>query len=329
MSHAIAIAHPNIALAKYWGKQRRAGNYPAVPSLSMTLDGLRTRTRVDVDPALADDVLVLNGAPCGPAELDRVRELLGRVREATGDARFARVTSDNDFPTAGGLASSASGFAALAFAAARAYALDWDPARLSDLARRSSASAARSVFGGFVELPAGASQGEETEPLAARPLAPADHLDVTMLVCVTRESPKEVSSREGMNRTAATSPYYAAWLAEAPRIFAAMREALLARDLRAVGELAERSALAMHAAAIAAGVMYLAPATLEALARVNALRDAGMLAFATMDAGPHVKVLSAGADAARARALLEATPGVLRVIEARPGPGARVVEAEP
>jgi diphosphomevalonate decarboxylase len=322
---AVAIAHPNIALAKYWGKRPGTGNYPAVPSLSVTLAGLATRTRVELDDDAATDHLVLNGEPVTGRPLERATVLLDRVRSAAGTSARARIESSNDFPTASGLASSASGFAALAVAAARAAGLDWDAEQTSDLARRSSASAARSLFGGFVELLAGPEAGGD-EPLPARFVAGPEHLPMRVLVCVATEGAKTVGSTEGMRATATSSPYHDAWLAEGPRVFVALKAALLARDFAAVGELSERSALAMHANAIAAGVVYWSGVTLEALGAVRALRARGTPAFATIDAGPHVKVIVRPEDAALAGTWMRAVPGVLRVIECAPGEGARVID---
>lgn len=316
---ATALAHPNIALSKYWGKAAGGGNVPAVPSLSVTLAGLATTTTVTFDSALEADELVLNASPAPAAALQRATELLDRVRAAAGITTRARVVSANDFPTASGLASSASGFAALAVAAVRAAGLDHSADRVADLARRSSASAARSIFGGFVEL-----DGE-----AARPVAPPAQIDLTVLVCVTTEGPKAVSSREGMDITSKKSPYYGAWLTEAPRIHAALKEALLRGDLETTCTLAEQSALAMHASAFAAGVVYVSGATLEALSAVHALRREGIGAWATMDAGPHLKCLVRSRDAARVKERLARVPGVLRVLSALPGEGARVVKEQP
>jgi diphosphomevalonate decarboxylase len=326
MSEAFSIAHPNIALSKYWGKRAGVGNHPAVPSLSVTLAGLATRTAVRFDASLASDRVFLDGAPADAGAHARAVELLDRVRAAAGDSRRAEVRSRNDFPTASGLASSASGFAALAIAASRAAGLDWDAARVSDLARRSSASAALSVFGGFVELAAGAVDGAGDEVLGARVVAPPDHLPLAVLVCVTTEGRKAVGSSDGMRRTMAESPYARAWLEEAPRLHVRLRDALLARDFATVGALAEASALAMHASAIAAGVIYWNGATLEALAAVRQLRAAGAGAFASVDAGPHVKVFTLASDAPKVKAAMQATPGVLRIIDARPGAGATLVE---
>lgn len=323
MRTVTVLAHPNIALAKYWGKRDGEGNVPAVPSLSVTLDGLSTITTVSFDPALASDELVLGGVMQTGRPLARATELLDRVRGDAGIRTRARVVSRNDFPTASGLASSASGFAALALAATRAAGLERSPAEVAVLARRSSASAARSLFGGFVELDGGESVSGE-----ARQVAPGDVMDVRVLVAVTSEDAKSVSSTDGMMRTARESPYYPSWLVEAPRIHAALRMALLARDFERLGELTERSALAMHASAMAAGVVFVSGATLAALAEVRAMRAAGIAAYATMDAGPHLKCLVRAEDATTARARLLAVPGVLRVLEAKPGEAAREVREE-
>jgi diphosphomevalonate decarboxylase len=326
MSEARGMAHPNVALSKYWGKRPGGGNFPAVPSLSVTLAGLETRTQVRFAAGLTADRVEIDGEIAGPRARERVVALLDRVRLAAGDDRRADVRSTNDFPTASGLASSASGFAALALTTVRAAGLDWDAARVSDLARRSSASAARSVFGGFVELEAGAVEAREEDVLCARPVASADHLPLVVFVCVTTEGPKAVGSSDGMRLTMDRSPYARAWLEEAPRLHARLRDALLARDFATVGELAEASALAMHASAIAAGVTYWNGATLDALLAVRELRAAGVLAFASIDAGPHVKVLTLEAQAANVRSAMAATAGVRRVIESRVGAGAALAD---
>lgn len=314
---AVAVAHPNVALSKYWGKREGQGNVPAVPSLSVTLEGLATRTRVTWRSDVGRDRIVLGGRELQGEEAARALALVDRVRREIGVSASAEVESRNDFPTASGLASSASGFAALALAAVRAAGADWDAARVSDLARSASASAARSIHGGFVEL----------EGPVARPVAPRDHMPLAILVCVTTEAPKAIGSTEGMRTTMQRSPYARAWLEEAPRLHGRLREALLARDFDRVGELAEASALAMHASAIAAGIVYWNGATLAALAEVRALRDRGVSVYATIDAGPHVKVLVRPENAPRAREALQAVPGVLRILEARPGDGARLEEA--
>jgi diphosphomevalonate decarboxylase len=317
---ALAVAHANIALAKYWGKALDGANLPAVPSLSLTLAGLCTRTRVAVDPALGEDHVSLDGEATTGRAKERVVRMLSEVRSLAGTQGFARVESVNDFPTAAGLASSASGFAALALSASSAYGLGLSPRELSAMARRASASAARSLFGGYVELGA---RAESAEPV----LAGAD-FPLRMLICLTARGPKSVGSTEGMQRTRDTSPYYAAWLAAAPAVFERAKHAVLSRDLEALGTAMEESALMMHASMLAArpAIVYFAPATLAAMAAVRALRQTGTLAYFTMDAGPHVKVLCRPEDEASVSAALVAVAGVERVIPSGPGEGARLLD---
>jgi diphosphomevalonate decarboxylase len=324
---ATAVAHPNIALAKYWGKREDGHNLPSVPSLSVTLAGMATTTTVRFDAALEADVFRLGGLPADPGPLARVVGLLDRVRIASGRREKAEVVSDNDFPTAAGLASSASAFAALALSASAAAGLGWDVARASDLARRSSVSAARSVLGGFVELRAGRT-GDEV--LAARPVAEPDDFPLRVLVAVTREGPKSTLSTEGMLHTQRTSPYYPAWVEAAPAIFDRVRRAVLARDLPALGVAAEESALRMHAAAIAAGpgLVYWTGATVEVMEEVRRLRARGLPAYFTIDAGPHVKVITTPGDADDVAAAIGRVPGVTRIIRTQPGGGARLLEQE-
>jgi diphosphomevalonate decarboxylase len=320
---ATAVAHANIALAKYWGKARDDENMPAVPSLSLTLAALSTRTRVGLEPDLAVDEVTLDGAPARDGARARVVRLLEEVRARAGSETRARVASANDFPTAAGLASSASGFAALAVAAARAYDLALDPEAESALARRASASAARSIYGGYVELRAGSE--------AATPVLAGDAFPLSMLVAVTARGPKSIGSTDGMRRTRETSPYYGAWHEAAPEVFERVKRAVLARDLEALGQAMEESALTMHASMMAArpAIVYPSPVTLAAMDAVRALRKAGTLAYYTMDAGPHVKVLVAPADAPSVERALSAVPGVETIIASQAGEGARLVDEVP
>lgn len=326
-TRATAVAHPNIALSKYWGKRDHGHNLPAVPSLSVTLAGMTTTTHVAFDPGLMADRFSLGGSAAPPGALARVTALLDRVRAAAGIDLRADVTSENDFPTAAGLASSASAFAALALAATTAAGLRWDGAKISDLARKSSVSAARSAFGGFVELKAGAADPPGEVDLAAAPVAGPDHFPLRVLVAVTREGPKSTLSTEGMLHTQRTSPFYPAWVETAPALFDRVRAAVLDRDLAALGVAAEESALRMHAAAIAAcpGLVYWAGATVEVMDEVRRLRARGLAAYFTIDAGPHVKVLTSPDHEADVERALVEVPGVRRVIRARPGGGATIV----
>lgn len=320
---ASARACANIALAKYWGKADVQRNVPAVPSVSLTLDQLLTETRVRFDRSLGADVVRLDGRRATEAEADRVIAMLNRVRREARLRVKARVSSHNHFPTAAGLASSASGFAALAAAASAAAGIGFNARRLSALARASSASAARSIYGGFVELPAG-SRGDVE--LAARQVAPPEHWNLRLVVALTEPGQKKVGSTEGMERSRKTSPYYQAWLEQAPKWSRKIKRAIKERELDTLGAAMEQSTLAFHCCAITSDppIIYWAPATLAALATVRGLRGRGVSVWATMDAGPHVKALCAASDASRVRQALDRTQGVTRSWVAKPGPDVEV-----
>ncbi len=319
---ARAEACANIALAKYWGKSERGDNLTAVPSLSLTLNALRTRTEVTVESTLTDDVVSMNGQVVTGASKERVTELLGRIRSLTGDARYASVQSLNNFPTAAGLASSASGFAALAVAADSAYGAQLTRAQLSSQARKSSASAARSLFSGFALLEAEADEGEA--------LHAEDFWDVAMVVAVISSSKKSIGSTGGMVHTRDTSPYYPAWVARSKEVYARLKEGVNARDFTEVAEAMEHSTRMMHATMMTAEppVLYLRGATVDLMHEVAARRRAGEPVAYTMDAGPNVKVFTLGSHVDSVRAFLSDAPGVESVIVCRPGPGASTLLLE-
>lgn len=321
---ATAIAHPNIALVKYWGKRDAALNLPATGSYSLTLAPIRTRTTVEFGHA--SDRLVLNGVEASGRPLARISTFLEMVRAVRPGLGGAQVVSDNDFPTAAGLASSSSGFAALALAATHAAGIPRDDRALSILARRGSGSAARSIFGGFAQMHPGA-LADGSDAFAEARFAP-DHWDLRVLFCLTTEGEKEMPSTVGMDITTATSPYFQAWCDEVPKAILSVDEAVARRDVQALATLAEASALQMHASAIAAvpGVLYWNGVTVDLIHAVRTLRAGGLPIFFTIDAGPHVKVFVEGAYAEAARAALLAVPGVRDIFEARPGGAATVVD---
>jgi len=318
-----ARANANIALVKYWGKRDARLNLPSTGSISLTLAGLAVEARVAFDGG-PEDRLEIDGAPARGEEADRLRRFLDVVRAEAGCRARATVATRSTVPRGIGLASSAAAFAAVALAGSRAAGLRLESPALSALARRGSGSAARSVYGGFVEWRRG-ERPDGTDSIA-EPLASPDHWDLRTVVAVTSSTPKSVSSRAGMTRAAA-SPFYPAWVAGAESDLAEARAAIRARDLEALGLVAEHSALKMHATGLAArpALLYWRAATVDCLHAVWELRAAGTAAFATIDAGPQVKVLCVPADVPRVSEALAAVSGVERVLTCAPGEGAVVV----
>lgn len=306
---ATAAAHANIALVKYWGKRDEALVLPEAGSLSVALDGLLTTTTVELGDFPAD-ALLLDGKAADPGP---ARKLL----DAAGIQKRARIESRNRFPTAAGLASSASGFAALAVAACAAAGLRRSEEELSALARQGSGSAARSVPGGWAVW-----EGE-----SARQVFPPSHWDLRFCIALCSSRPKQVGSRDGMRSTRGTSPYHPAFIEQCRRDLPEALRLLAARDLRGLGALAERNALRMHADALAADppLLYWEPATIACLQALQELRASGVEAWPTIDAGPHVVAICAPEKAGPVQARLRAVPGVAEVLVCAPAGGARVL----
>ncbi len=321
-----ARAHSNIALVKYWGKKDIALNLPAVGSISITLEALHTETSVVFDESLTADELVLNGRPAGEKERKRVSRFLDIIRGRHGLQGAARVNSSNNFPTAAGLASSASAFAALSLAASRAAGLELSGRELSILARRGSGSAARSLFGGFTEMHRG--KRPDGGDAFAEPLYPADHWPLRVIIAVTSEAQKKTGSTDGMELSRKTSPYYTAWVESSEDDLRAMRDALAQKDFQKLAEISEFSCLKMHALAMASnpGLIYWNAHTLELLHWVRSLREGGTPAFFTIDAGPQVKIVCPPEAEAAIVNQLEGHPAVERIIVTALGPDAHVIE---
>lgn len=326
MSRASSIAYPNIALVKYWGKRDEALILPAAGSLSLTVDDLATITTVEVTDRPGEDIFLLNGRAASASATERTSAFLDVIRTQLGDDRAAVVSSTNAGPTGAGMASSASGFAALASAAAGAYGLSLDQRALSRLARRGSGSACRSVVGGLAVWHA----GNELESFAE----PVPGPDLRLVPVIVSGRPKAVSSRRAMRLSRDTSPFYPAWVSSTEETLRQMIDACAAGDIERIGQLTESHALRMHAviASSTPPVRYLSPASLTVLDAVQELRAGGLTAWATADAGPNVCVLTTPGDAgqvAQAMAGLavadpaEGAPGPVRILG--PGPGAHLI----
>jgi diphosphomevalonate decarboxylase len=322
-------APPNIALVKYWGVRDRALALPFNSSLSVTLDRLRSRTTVEFDPHAEEDSVELNGAPARGGPREGVVRMLDRVRDLAGITDRASVVSANNFPTASGLASSASGFAALAGAATAAAGLRLSPRALSQLARFGSGSACRSVFGGFVEWQAG--RRTDGRDCFARPIRGPDHWpELVDLVLLVRDAPvKEVRSQDAMQATVRTSPYFPERQRELPIRTRKIRAAIVARDAPRLFPLVMEECDSFRRACETTDppLDYLTTTSRAILDQVHELnRAAGRpVAGYTHDAGAHVHVFTLARDLARLRRALAPIAGIERTMVVRPGAGGRVV----
>lgn len=321
MKEAKAYANANIALVKYWGKSDRAFNIPAVSSLSMTLDGLGST--VSLTPSSEKShYLEINGQPHNGAELIRVSDYLEKIRSLYSYSNFFCINSQSLVPIAAGLASSAAFFAALSRALDESLGLNLNDQDLSKIARLGSASAARSIFGGFVGLYGGQKSHDEAFAF------PIKHsLNMGMMVAVVSSAKKALSSTNAMNLTQSTSPFYQSFVDSHFKDFADAQRALV-ENFEQLGTIMEHSTLKMHASMWAAqpSINYLTPQTLALMNLIYTIRkEHGPIAYFTMDAGPNVKILYENNNVSLIKKIIAQSQLASELIISQPGPGAYVV----
>ena len=292
---ATAFAPANIALVKYWGKRNSRLNLPVTDSLSIDLGDLGTETTIEHSPD-GQDAVILNGNKLAQDDPFAVKVInfTDLFRNALNQAATNRpalaITTNNNIPTGAGIASSASGFAALTKALDQFFGLGLAGRELSLLANLGSGSASRSIFKGFVYRHAG------TDPdgmdSCSEPL-PYTWPELKIGLITVSAKAKRVSSRDGMERTIATSPLYKKWPDQVKNDMAKMLDAIKAKDFELLGATAESNALAMHECMRAATppLNYFEPETEAIISKVQKLRKNGLPIYLTIDAGPNVKLL--------------------------------------
>ncbi|KAH8906688.1 diphosphomevalonate decarboxylase [Coniochaeta sp. PMI_546] len=307
---ASTTAPVNIAVVKYWGKRDPKLNLPTNSSLSVTLSqaDLRTLTTASCSaayPTSEGDSLLLNGESAdvtGARTQACFREL--RRRRAALEAADPslpklstyplRLVSENNFPTAAGLASSAAGFAALVRAIADLYELPDSPAELSLVARQGSGSACRSLFGGYVAWRAGERQ-DGLDSIADQ-VAEASHWpEMRAVVLVASAEKKGVSSTSGMQQTVATSGLFRERVATVvPEHMARMEKAIKDRNFEEFAEITMRDSNSFHAtcADTYPPIFYMndvSRAAVRAVEAINAHAGRAVAAY-TFDAGPNAVI---------------------------------------
>lgn len=304
-STATASAAANIALVKYWGKTSIGNNQPATGSVSIGLEDLRTTTTLEYATGDQDTF---------DTELDdkarqRVVRFLDRVRHNHKITQRLHIKTSNNFPTGTGLASSASGFAALSLAFNALFNLKLAGSDLSRMARLGSGSAARSVYGGIVEL-------IPSDDAYAIPIVPAEEWPLDVIVAVTEEGPKAIGSTDAMIQTANTSPFYRSWLSSHSDDMTSAKEAITDKDFEKLAETSEHNCLKMHATMITSqpAIIYWQPATVALMHEVRALRSSGTPAFFTIDAGAQVKIVCLPSETDTIRQQLKTITGLKQVI---------------
>jgi diphosphomevalonate decarboxylase len=279
MKKIIARAPVNIALIKYWGKANAELVLPTTTSLSLTLTDLYSETTFEE----GDFQFQINGKPGDDVEISRVKDVLKHFRD-----HRVMITTKNNFPTASGLASSASGFAALTVGLNAFFQAGYTLQELAILTRLGSGSSCRSLVDDFAIWHQNGSIESVTNPFK----------DLKMIVVLISESKKAISSRDAMKITMATAPSYASWIKASDLDFQTIKHAIINQDFIRLGETMEINSARLHQvmADSTPPILYQQPESLKVLNMVSTLRQQGLIGFATMDAGANVKILIQGKD---------------------------------
>jgi len=322
MTISTAQANPNIAFIKYWGNRDNTLRIPANGSISMNLDGLSTRTTVRFQQSLQSDMLSINGHETTGSGLDRVSYILDIIRGMANIHDRAEVTTENNFPSGAGIASSASAFAALALAGSKAAGLELSEPDLSRLARRGSGSASRSIPSGFVEWQAGTTD----EDSYAFSIAEPAHWNLVDCVAIVSSQHKKTGSTEG-HSIAPTSPLQNARVADAPRRLEICRNAILDRDFDTFASIVELDSDIMHSVMMTStpALHYWQPTSLSVMNAVRQWRSEGLSACYTVDAGPNIHVICPEAEAHAVDKKLREIDGVTDVLVAHAGGAAKII----
>ncbi|MEI5991138.1 diphosphomevalonate decarboxylase [Enterococcus crotali] len=322
-----ARAYTNIALIKYWGKKNEQLILPMNSSLSLTLDAFYTETSVHFDETLTEDIFFLDGKKQDSKQTEKISNFLDMVRKQKNLSLFAKVDSQNFVPTAAGLASSASGLAALAGACSEALDLQLTETELSRLARRGSGSACRSIFGGFAEWQKG-----DSDQTSFAQTVPSDNWEdeLAMIFVLVDDGVKDISSRDGMKRTVETSSFYSGWLDNVEPDLTAAKQAIKEKDFNTLGEVTEANGLRMHGTTLAAvpPFTYWSPESLKVMQCVRLARQEGLPCYFTMDAGPNVKILVEKKNLTALKNFLADHLSEQKLITAYAGPGITLMPIE-
>jgi len=324
-------ANANIALTKYWGKKDAALKTPWNSSTSVTLEGLETTTTVEFDKQYTKDIFILDGKEYAE-ESDEFKEVKEQLDIIRGKAKIdlkAKVMSKNDFPTAAGFASSASGLAALTFAASKAAGLNLSTKELSIISRMGSGSASRSLIDGFAIWHKGSAvDGSDS---FAEQISPKEHWpEFRILGCVISKNAKKIKSRAGMAQSVKTSPIFEKWYTQAESDAQKMVQLIKDKNFEELGKLAQHNCILMHACAMTTlpPIIYWAPGTIEVMHRVLEMQDEGMQAYFTMDGGPQVKIICLEKDVAKITEEIKKLESVHDIKECKPGTGPRVIKED-
>lgn len=319
-----AIAHSNTALVKYWGKQNDELIIPMNSSISITTSALTSVTTVEFSQNYNKDQFMLNEQLHEGKIKERVINHLNIVRKIANSSLKAKVVSKNNFPTASGLASSASGFAALTIASCSALGLIKSKKELSMISRRGSGSSCRSIYGGFVEW---IKEDENNESYAIQ-LADENWFDIRDIIVELKAPNRKINTREAMKLSMKTSPFYSSRITNIENQLNNVRKAIKEKNFTLLGETAEIDCLNMHFIAMTSKPtqIFWTSDTLNIMRLIADLRENGIEVYYTIDTGANLHVLTLPKNEKDVIATLNQALNIEQIIPSKPGPDAHIIE---
>jgi len=319
MKKITAKAPSNIAFIKYWGKADPKLRLPLSNSISMNLSNIYTITTVEFLKELKRDQVEMDGEMLRQEEITRVVKHLDRVRDLAGIKLRAKVKTKNNFPKGTGVASSASGFAALSLAASRAAGLKLSKRKLSILARLGSGSACRSIPDGLVEW----RKGKDGNSSYSYSLYSPKYWSLVDIVAVVDAREKKISSTKG-HGLAKESPFFTARVNGLEQKLKIIKKTIKDRDFDKFGEILEKEALNMHAVMMTSipPLLYWQGKTIEIMQAIKRWRQEGIKSYFTIDAGPTVHVICLRKDVLSIKRKLSQLSGIKMLVVNRMARGA-------
>jgi len=316
-----ALAYSNIAFIKYWGKSDPLLRLPLNNSISMNLSNLQTVTTVEFSKRLKTDDILIDGQK-HPVEVSRVIDQLNRLRKLAKTHEFAKVVSQNNFPSSSGLSSSASGFAALTLATTASLGLNLNEKELSIAARLASGSACRSIPAGFVEWV----RGDSSASSYAYSIFPASYWPILDVVVIVSNRKKDIPTSIAQ-KYAQTSPFMDSRLASIPEKISKLKKAIKQKNFPQFGEIVETEALELHAVIMTQtpSQIYFLPETVSLFHNVRNWRKAGLIVYFTVNTGHDVHLLCRQKDKAELLQKLSSLSFVKKIIINHPAGPAKII----
>ena len=284
MKETTAIAHPNFALIKYWGKEDSSQNSPAMSSISVTVDSMHSKTKIFDNSQSNRHQLFINGVE--ESDLSKILPPLEYLSKFSKSEDYLIIQSQNNFPTSSGLASSASGIASFVTAYEAHYDLNLDVSQRVEACLLGSGSAPRSLIGGFVLM-------DHNNNYRCTQILEESDWPLNVLICIVSKQQKKISSRQGMEISKKTSPIYQDWLDINNKHINLALNAIKEKDMIGLENVAEENCKIMHKVMETSipPISYMTDVTHSCLSEIENLRSSGHKLFYTIDAGPQVKII--------------------------------------